>query len=186
MACAAAEWLSGRPRAGVSTGRPILEPRQGRSLRRPLQLHARRAPHAGDDGRGPLVPPVSRLAEEPSACRPASVTCRRTTCLARVARHLLLVLRHPSHAQHGRPLLGDLEPPHRKLLVDLQRTDGATPAVGTPRPLLHHRRPPLQTSLAICCLEVYYRYLPMYKSDAVEKRRGNEGCRKPSDEGRKE
>lgn len=61
----------------------------------------------------------------------------------------------------------------RKLLVDLQRTDGGHAGSWDPRgPFSTTGGRLYMTSLAICCLEVYYRYLPMYKSDAVREAKG--------------
>lgn len=63
----------------------------------------------------------------------------------------------------------------RKILVDMQRTDGGHAGSWDPRgPFSQTGGRIYMTSLAICCLEVYYRYLPMYKSDAVREFKNDE------------
>jgi len=57
----------------------------------------------------------------------------------------------------------------RRLLVELQRTDGDLAGSWDPRgPFSRDGGRIYMTSLAICTLEVYYRYLPMYRDGAVQ------------------
>jgi hypothetical protein len=72
----------------------------------------------------------------------------------------------------------------RKVLVDLQRTDAGLAGSWDPRgPFADTGGRIYMTALAICCLEVYYRYMPMYHSDVVQEYKG-EGQR-TKDEGRR-
>jgi hypothetical protein len=57
----------------------------------------------------------------------------------------------------------------RYLLTDMQRNDGDQAGSWDPvGPFASTGGRVYMTSLAICTLEVYYRYLPMYKSDIVQ------------------
>lgn len=56
----------------------------------------------------------------------------------------------------------------RKILVDMQRTDGGHAGSWDPRgPFSTTGGRIYMTTLAICCLEVYYRHLPLYQSEAI-------------------
>lgn len=60
----------------------------------------------------------------------------------------------------------------RSVLVTMQRTDGDQAGSWDPRgPFAQEGGRLYMTSLAICTLEVYYRYLPMYRTQAVDEER---------------
>ena len=84
---------------------------------------------------------------------------------------LLLVLRDPGHAQHERLRVGHLEPQDARFAGPAPRSAMST---SVPTEAGRRRRTPGAGAAAASCrpasrrltLEIYYRYLPLFKADA--------------------